>query len=42
MDPPIFGMDSKLSYAHRSDRRLDERVVDAEWRKDKLVVLGQC
>lgn len=32
-------MDSKLSYAHRSGRRLDERVVDAEWRKDKLVVV---
>ena len=30
-------MDSRLSYAHRSGRVLDERVVDAEWRKDKLV-----
>jgi hypothetical protein len=29
-------MDSKLSYAHRSGRRLDERVIDPEWRKDKL------
>ena len=30
-------MDSRLSYAHRNGRRLDERIVDTEWRKDKLV-----
>ncbi|XP_064395769.1 anaphase-promoting complex subunit 13-like [Halichondria panicea] len=32
-------MDSKLSYAHRDSRLLDERVVDKAWRKDRLPVV---
>ena len=28
--------DSCLSWAHKDNRLLDTRVVDKEWRKDKL------
>ena len=31
----IEHMDSKLSYAYRDSRLLDERVVDKAWRKDR-------
>ena len=33
--PAHYLMDSRLSYSHRSGRRLDERLVDSEWRKDR-------
>lgn len=31
-----MSQDSRLSYAHKNNRLLDTRIVDKDWRKEKL------